>query len=92
VVWVDGEVLSGLGVDEPRELHDRAPRRVEDDALDVLGSYCDLITDPSNDGYLRCGGHAGSVPSRECYGQSAGAVVAREVLLSPTQRISLRTT
>jgi len=34
---IDRERFSGLGVGQPRELHDRPPRRVEDESLDILG-------------------------------------------------------
>ena len=34
---IDRDTFAGLSVGQPRELHDRPTRRVEDDSLDILG-------------------------------------------------------
>src|SRR5207248_1548639 len=52
VLGVDREVYAGFGLDEPRELHDRAPSRVEDCLFDVLGMSLDAVAPSGDEGYL----------------------------------------
>lgn len=57
VLGIDGEVLSCLGLDEPRELHNRTPCRVEDGPLDGLDPCFDSEAASRGDGYLRGRAH-----------------------------------
>lgn len=54
---IDGERISSPGVSEPRELHDRAARRVEDQSLDSFRFALDAIALATQNGDLRYRGH-----------------------------------
>jgi hypothetical protein len=44
VVGVEGEVCTCLGLDEPRELHDRTSSGVDDDPLNGFGVPVNTVT------------------------------------------------
>ena len=62
MLGVDAEVLPGFDLDEPCELHDRAPRGVEDDPLDFPDFPPHSIAVSGVDGYLRRGSHGAGGP------------------------------
>ena len=56
MLWIDGQVVSRFGVDEPRELHDRATSSVDDDSFDVLGVSFNAVTLSRHEDDLRRSG------------------------------------
>jgi hypothetical protein len=57
VLWIDSDALAGLGLDQPRELHDRTAGGSEDQALDLLDLSLDVVAVAANDGELGCRCH-----------------------------------
>ena len=54
---IDREPFSGLGVGQPRELHDRPARRVDDESLDIPGFALHETALATHEGDLGYRGH-----------------------------------
>jgi len=68
---IDRERFSGVGVGQPRELHDRPARCVEDESLDILGFAFDATALAGQEGDLGYRGHG-----VEIQGGAGGVIVA----------------